>query len=129
MSSEGGSPLTQPVALPFVRPVVRQIIEGLFSEQSQWKSVDLVDRVVQSYRARGGSVVPNPNFTISRVLRDLRNDGWVIAPGHGWWRWTDSPPDGPNPEEHATDGTAFEAWYDSFQNSLAAIKLSSGEPR
>ena len=91
-------------ALPFVRPVVRQIIEGLFREQSQWKSGDLVDRVVQSHRERGGSVVPNPSFTISRVLRDLRDDGLVIAPGHGWWRWTGASPDGPPiAEEQATD--------------------------
>src|SRR5665213_4601157 len=93
-------------ALPFVRPVVRQIIEELFGEQSQWKSGDLVDRVIQSHRARGGSAVPNPSFTISRVLRDLRNDGLVIAPGHGWWRWTGSSPDGPIPEEQATDTRA-----------------------
>jgi hypothetical protein len=106
MSSEGGTPSAQAVALPFVRPAVRQIIEGLFHEQSQWKSADLVDRVIQSHRARGGSIVPNPNFTIRRVLRDLRNDGLVIAPGHGWWRWADSPADGPNPEEHATDTIA-----------------------
>jgi hypothetical protein len=25
---------------------------------------------------------------VKRVLQDLRNDGLVIAPGHGWWRWT-----------------------------------------
>jgi hypothetical protein len=53
MSSEGGTPSKEPAALPFVRPVVRQIIEGLFREQSQWKSGDLVDRVVQSHRGRG----------------------------------------------------------------------------
>jgi hypothetical protein len=98
--------MADPAASPFVRPVVRQIIEGLFREQSQWKSGDLVDRVVQSHRARGGSVVPNPNFTIRRVLQDLRNDGLVIAPGHGWWRWTGSSADGPIPEEQATDTTA-----------------------
>jgi len=78
-----------------VRPVVRQIIEGLFREQAQWKSGELVDRVVRSHRDRGGSVVANPNFTISRVLRDLKDDGLVISPGHGWWRWTGSSPDGP----------------------------------
>lgn len=92
-------------ALPFVRPVVRQIIEELFREQSQWKSGDLVERVIQSHRARGGSVVSNPNFTIGRVLRDLRNDGLVIAPGHGWWRWTGSSPDPSIPEGQAPDTT------------------------
>ena len=107
MNSETGKPSAEPAALPFVRPVVRQIIEGLFLEQSQWKSGDLVDRVVQSYRERGGSVVPNPSFTIRRVLCDLRDDGLLIVPGHGWWRWTGSSPDGPPiPEEQATDTIA-----------------------
>jgi hypothetical protein len=86
MSSEGRNPSEEAAALPFVRPVVRQIIEGLFREQPQWKSSELVDRVIQSHQGRGGSVVPNPSFTIRRVLQDLRDDGLVIAPGHGWWR-------------------------------------------
>ena len=107
MSGETGKPSPETAALPFVRPVVRQIIEGLFREQSQWKSGHLVDRVVQSHRERGGSVVPNPGFTIGRVLRDLRDDGLVIAPGHGWWRWTDSSSSVPPvPEEQATDTIA-----------------------
>ncbi len=98
--------MAESAALPFVRPVVRQIIEGLFREQSQWKSGDLVNRVIQSHRARGGSVSANPNFTIRRVLQDLRSDGLVITPGHGWWRWTGSSPDGLIPEEQAIDTTA-----------------------
>jgi hypothetical protein len=106
MSSETGKPSAEPAALPFVRPVVRQIVEGLFREQSQWKSGDLVDRVVQAHRERGGSVVPNPSFTIRRVLQDLRDDGLVIAPGHGWWRWTSSPDGPPISEEQATDTIA-----------------------
>lgn len=73
---------------PFVRPVVRRIIERLFSEKDLWKSGELVDRVVQAYRDAGGSVVPNPNFTITRALNDLKSDGLVTSPGHGWWRWT-----------------------------------------
>jgi len=60
MSSETGKPSAEPANLPFVRPVVRQIIEGLFREQAQWKSGELVDRVVRSHRDRGGSVVANP---------------------------------------------------------------------
>src|SRR5437016_4759546 len=106
MSSETGKPSPEPAALPFVRPVVRQIIEGLFRGQSQWKSGALVDRVVQSHRERGGSAVPNPSFTIGRVLRDLRNDGLVITPGHGWWRWNGSSPDGPPISEEPTDTIA-----------------------
>jgi hypothetical protein len=106
MGSEKETPSAVPVGLPFVRPVVRQIIEGLFREQSQWKSGDLVNRVIQSHRGRGGSVVSNPNFTISRVLQDLKNDGLVVSPGHGWWRWSNSSPDSPITEEQVTDTTA-----------------------
>jgi hypothetical protein len=51
-------------------------------------------------------VVPNPSFTIRRVLQDLRDDGLVIAPGHGWWRWTGTSPGGPILGELATDTTA-----------------------
>ena len=69
---------------PFVRPVVRRIIERLFSEKDLWKSGELVDRVVQAHRATGGSIVPNPNFTITRALNDLKSDGLVSSPGHGW---------------------------------------------
>lgn len=89
---------------PFVRPVVRRIIERLFSEKDLWKSGELVDRVVQEHRDAGGSVVPNPNFTITRALNDLKSDGLVTSPGHGWWRWTRaSAEDSPIPEEKAAD--------------------------
>ena len=44
--------MVDPVASPFVRPVVRQIIEGLFREQPQWKSGDLVDRSIASSARR-----------------------------------------------------------------------------
>ena len=90
--------------LPFVRPVVRRIIERLFSEKDIWKSGELVDRVVQVHRDAGGSVVPNPNVTIIRALNDLKSDGLVSSPGHGWWLWTRASSDGsPIPEEAATD--------------------------
>ena len=90
--------------LPFVRPVVRRIIERLFSEKDLWKSGELVDRVVQAHRDVGGSVVPNPNFTIIRALNDLKSDGLVTSPGHGWWRWTRASADGsPISEEQAID--------------------------
>jgi len=96
-------------ASPFVRPVVRRIIERLFSERDLWKSGELVDRVVQEHRDTGGLVVPNPNFTIIRALNDLKSDGLVTSPGHGWWRWTrtEGSADGPLiPEEQATDAIA-----------------------
>ena len=107
MSSEGVNPSEEAAALPFVRARRSTDHRGLFREQPQWKSSELVDRVVQSHRGRGGSLVHNPSFTIRRVLRDLKDDGLVIAPGHGWWRWTGSSPDGPVPEQQATDTTAL----------------------
>ena len=81
------------VGLPFARPIVRNITEELFRRQSQWKSGDLVNQIVQLHRERGGVTASNPSFTVQRVLRDLRDDGLVIAPGHGWWRWTGSSED------------------------------------
>jgi hypothetical protein len=74
--------------LPFVRPVVRQLTEELLRDQSQWKTAALVERIVQLHRTRGGGPVKNPAMMVRRVLQDLRAEGAVIAPGHGWWRWT-----------------------------------------
>jgi len=73
--------------LPFARPIVRQLTEQLFREQSQWRTGELVDRIVQLHRARGGAPVAKPGSTVGRVLQDLRAEGAVAAPGHGWWRW------------------------------------------
>ena len=90
-SDHSGGPV---VGLPFTRPLVRRFVEELFRDQSQWKSGDLVNRVVQLHRAKGGAAVSSPQFTIKRVLQDLRNEGMVIALGHGWWRWTGGTSDG-----------------------------------
>jgi hypothetical protein len=105
MSLEQSTPTNEPEPLPFARPVVRQIIEGLFFEQPLWKSGDLVERVVQAHRRRGGSIVPKPNVTIGRVLRDLREDGLVDAPGHGWWRWIGSSADAMVTDEQTREVT------------------------
>ena len=92
---------------PFVRPVVRRIIERLFSEKDLWKSGELVDRVVQAHRDAGGSVVPNPNFTIIRALR-----------------WTRAPEDGsPAPEEKATDScSAVDEKIDDIEPAIRPEK-------
>jgi hypothetical protein len=73
--------------LPFARPIVRQLAKQMFREQSQWRTGELVDRIVQLHRARGGAPVAKPSSTVGRVLQDLRAEGAVAAPGHGWWRW------------------------------------------
>ena len=90
MNTNAGETDGDAFGLPFTRPIVRQLTEELFKRQSLWKSGALVDRVVQLHRERGGVTAANPGFTIRRVLSDLRDDGLLIAPGHGWWRWTDS---------------------------------------
>lgn len=100
---------------PFVRTVARQIIEGLFRDQPQWKTRDLVERVVKSHLERGGAPLEtNPTPTIRRALEDLERDGSVDSPGHGWWRWTGSSLDGPIPEEQATDTTAVDDVIDGL---------------
>src|SRR5271169_3500305 len=73
--------------LPFARPIVRRLTEQMFREQSLWRTGELVDRIVQLHRARGGEPVAKPVSTVGRVLQDLRAEGAVTAPGHGWWRW------------------------------------------
>src|SRR5271169_1566974 len=73
--------------LPFARPIVRRLTEQMFREQSLWRTGELVDRIVQLHRARGGAPVAKPCSTVGRVLQDLRAEGAVAAPGHGWWRW------------------------------------------
>jgi hypothetical protein len=100
MSSDTDKPFGQEAGLPFTGLVARQITEELFREQAQWRSSDLVDRVVELHRARGGSIASDPSHILKRVLQRLRDDGSVTAPGHGCWRWTNSPPQGhPVPEE------------------------------
>ena len=106
MNSDPDEAAGDSAGLPFARPIERQIAEELFRRQPLWKSGVLVNRVVQLHRERGGVPASNPNFTVKRVLYDLRDDGLVIAPGHGWWRWTDSSEEGyPIPEEAETNAT------------------------
>ena len=69
MSSNSDHTTGQPKGLPFVRPIIRRMTEELFREQSQWKSGDLVDRIVQLHRERGGANAPNPALAVRRVLR------------------------------------------------------------
>lgn len=77
----------QTAGLPFVRPIIRSLVEEVFREQAQWKSRDLVERITLLHRQRGGEVPPDPALPVRRVLKDLRDEGMVVAPGHGWWRW------------------------------------------
>jgi hypothetical protein len=87
MSTQTDASRTRADGLPFSRPIVRRIAESLFQERSQWKSGELVDRIVQHHKAGGGVSSSSPSFTVRRVLQDLRDEGLVNAPGHGWWRW------------------------------------------
>ena len=86
MSNDASTLVQDLNGLPFVRPIVRQIIEELFQSQAQWKSTDLTDRVIQIHRERGGISPTNSSSVIKRVLQCLRDEGIIIAPGQGWWR-------------------------------------------
>jgi T5orf172 domain len=110
--------------LPFVRPIIRRMAEELFREQSQRKSGVLVDRIVQLHRERGGANAPNPAFAVRRVLQDLRTEGLVVAPGHGWWRWYDDASDGRTAAESdpaESPATSADA-IDEFQPAIRIEK-------
>lgn len=94
MSSNTEQTAGQAASLPFVRPIIRSLAEEAFRDQPVWKSRELVDRIAHLHRQRGGAVPPDPSLPVRRVLQDLRDEGLVIAPGHGWWRWSG---DGPVP--------------------------------
>ena len=124
MNSDTDKPDGQTIGLPFTRPIVRRLTEELFREQSQWKTGSLVERVVQLHRQRGGSAASNPDFTVRRVLQDLKQDGLVSAPGHGWWRLNDAPPEGASiPEEPITNTTTpLEEATDDFERPIRPEK-------
>ncbi len=110
MDSDADSAERQTPGLPFVRPIVRRLTEELFREQPQWKSRDLVDRIVQVHRERGGAPPSNPAFAVRRVLRDLKDEGVVAAPGHGWWRLSGAATDEvPITHEETTDNSTISA--------------------
>lgn len=110
--------------LPFTRPVARKISEELFHEQKQWKSSALVDRVVQLHRQRGGSTASDPIHMMRRVLKDLKDDGLVNSPGHGWLLWTESSPTAfSTAEEQVTSTiTPVDEVIDVFEPSIRPDK-------
>ena len=73
--------------LPFSRPIVRRIVEELFQVQQMWKNADLTRRVVEIHKQRGGLLQTAPGPTLNRALQDLKTDGFVSNPGHGYWKW------------------------------------------
>ncbi len=100
MTSDTGEAAGDAVGLPFARPIVRSLTEELFRRQPQWKTGDLVNRAVQLHRERGGVTASDPRTAVNRVLQNLRDDGLVVSPGVGWWRWTGSSEDvNPTSEE------------------------------
>jgi hypothetical protein len=107
MSSNADSSDAQSANLPFVKSVVRRIVEELFNSQSQWKSGDLADRAIQLHQTRSGLGSSNPRGVLRRVFDDLKNDGLVVAPAPGWLRWSCSGAgDLQLPDQLPTDGAA-----------------------
>ena len=108
------------LGLPFARPIVRNLAEELFHRQSQWKTGDLVNRIVQLHCERGGVTPSSAKVTVNRVLQNLKDDGLVISPGVGWWRWTGSSEDA-NPvseEPQATPAASTDAMIDELDPSI-----------
>jgi hypothetical protein len=66
---------------------------------------------------------------LKRIVTNLKEDGLVSAPGHGWWRWTGSSPGAdPNLDEAAIDTTVPAADdFDEFQPTIRPEKeIGSG---
>ena len=40
------------------------------------------------HRERGGSLNTDPQYTMIRVLKDLKENGDIISIGPGWWKWS-----------------------------------------
>jgi T5orf172 domain len=79
--------------LPFVRTIARELAEELFRQQAQWKTGELVSRVAELHCERGGSLNTDPQYTMIRVLKDLKVNGDVISVASGWWKWAKSASD------------------------------------
>lgn len=122
MGSNADQPTGQTDGLPFVRPIIRRMAEELFHQQAQWKSGDLVDRIVQLHRERGGATSTSPAIAVRRVLQDLRDEGLVSAPGHGFWRWNGAVTDGATiPVVEQVDSTV--ASDDAVDDLQPAIRI------
>ena len=58
---------------------------------------------------------------------DLRNDGLVVAPGHGWWRWNGDASDDTTAaknepiESTATSGDAFDEFQPTIRIEREAV--------
>ncbi|MBL8879540.1 MAG: GIY-YIG nuclease family protein [Phycisphaerales bacterium] len=96
----------QSPGFPFTRQVAQQIVQDLFCTQAQWKTGELVQRVIDVHRQRRGILPNNPSVTINRALVDLKREGKVSSIGHGWWRWAgtaiDTSPLAPSTPSHDT---------------------------
>lgn len=58
-------------------------------EKVQWKSSDLIEKVVERHRMRGGFFTSEPAYTIRRAVADLKNNGLIVQPAPGWLRWNE----------------------------------------
>jgi hypothetical protein len=97
--------------------------EELFREQPQWKSQELVDRIVQLHRERGGALTPDPALGVRRALGDLRDEGLVTSPGHGWWRWNGAVSDGATTPEVVPTDAATDSSCDAIDDFQPTIRV------
>jgi T5orf172 domain len=88
MNSNTDKTPKQGVGLPFSQSVARRIIEDLFREKPQWRSSDLIQRVVQVHQERGGFTPAEPRHMIKRAVHELEANGLLSRPALGWLRST-----------------------------------------
>lgn len=78
-------------AVPLTPNVARRLAEELFQQQNLWKRDALAAEVERLHTERGG--IPgkqDPLFAVKKALSMLHEDGLVIKPFYGHWKWRDS---------------------------------------
>jgi hypothetical protein len=82
------------LGLPLTPGLAREIIVELFRHQPQWITAELIVKVPQEHRRRGGidgkDTIKN---VINKALGYLKEDGYIQRKAYGFWEWIGGGPD------------------------------------
>jgi hypothetical protein len=78
--------------LPLTPAIARRLILEVFGGKTSHRQ-DIVDRIVQLHRTRGGDAdaSSNPTATIKKALQHLKEAGLASNPQQGYWNVTGEP--------------------------------------